>query len=92
MSGLYANAFGPGMAISPATPVEALLPFADRLDILLIMTVVPGRRTGAHALALVPALAHALALTRTHITLALTSHHTRTHLTLRTLTSHSHRT
>ena len=30
------------MAINPATPVEALLPFADRLDILLIMTVVPG--------------------------------------------------
>ena len=30
------------MAISPATPVEALLPYLAQLDMVLIMTVVPG--------------------------------------------------
>ena len=31
-----------GMAISPATPVEKLLPYLDKIDMALIMTVVPG--------------------------------------------------
>ena len=31
-----------GMAISPATPVEKLLPYLSQIDMALIMTVVPG--------------------------------------------------
>ncbi len=31
-----------GLAISPGTPVTALLPYAELLDIAMIMTVVPG--------------------------------------------------
>ena len=31
-----------GMSIKPATPVEAILPFLDRIDMLLVMTVEPG--------------------------------------------------
>ncbi len=31
-----------GVAISPATPVEKLYPYLDRIDMALIMTVVPG--------------------------------------------------
>jgi ribulose-phosphate 3-epimerase len=31
-----------GLAINPATPVEAVLPFLDQIDLLLCMTVVPG--------------------------------------------------
>ena len=31
-----------GLALNPATPFEAALPFLDRIDLLLCMTVVPG--------------------------------------------------
>jgi ribulose-phosphate 3-epimerase len=31
-----------GLAISPGTPVASLMPYADRLDIAMVMTVVPG--------------------------------------------------
>jgi ribulose-phosphate 3-epimerase len=31
-----------GLALNPATPLEAALPFLDQLDLLLCMTVVPG--------------------------------------------------
>lgn len=31
-----------GLAISPATPVEAILPYLRELDMVLVMTVVPG--------------------------------------------------
>jgi ribulose-phosphate 3-epimerase len=31
-----------GIAISPATPIEKLLPYLDKIDMALIMTVVPG--------------------------------------------------
>ncbi|ODV81280.1 putative ribulose-phosphate 3-epimerase [Suhomyces tanzawaensis NRRL Y-17324] len=31
-----------GCAVKPGTPVDALLPFADKLDLALIMTVEPG--------------------------------------------------
>lgn len=31
-----------GLSIKPATPVEAVLPFIDRIDMLLVMTVEPG--------------------------------------------------
>jgi ribulose-phosphate 3-epimerase len=32
-----------GMTISPDTPVEAILTYADQLDLALIMTVYPGK-------------------------------------------------
>ncbi len=32
----------PGIAIKPATPVSVVLPFMDRLHLLLVMTVEPG--------------------------------------------------
>ncbi len=31
-----------GLAINPATPLEKALPFLDQIDMLLVMTVVPG--------------------------------------------------
>lgn len=31
-----------GLALRPATPFEAVLPFLDQIDLLLVMTVVPG--------------------------------------------------
>ncbi len=31
-----------GLSIKPATPVEAVLPFIDKIDMLLVMTVEPG--------------------------------------------------
>lgn len=31
-----------GLALNPATPVEDVVPFLDRIDLLLCMTVVPG--------------------------------------------------
>jgi ribulose-phosphate 3-epimerase len=33
---------GAGLAINPATPLEAALPYLDKIDLLLCMTVVPG--------------------------------------------------
>jgi len=33
---------GAGLAINPATPLEDALPYLDQLDLLLVMTVVPG--------------------------------------------------
>ena len=31
-----------GLAVSPGTPIEAVLPFADDLDVVMVMTVEPG--------------------------------------------------
>ncbi len=33
---------GRGLALNPATPFEEVLPFLDQIDLLLVMTVVPG--------------------------------------------------
>jgi ribulose-phosphate 3-epimerase len=33
---------GPGLAVSPGTPVQAVADRADRLDVIMVMTVVPG--------------------------------------------------
>jgi ribulose-phosphate 3-epimerase len=33
---------GVGLTLNPATPVEKVEPFLDRIDLLLVMTVVPG--------------------------------------------------
>lgn len=40
---IKANKMKVGMTISPDTPVEALLQYADQLDLVLIMTVYPGK-------------------------------------------------
>jgi ribulose-phosphate 3-epimerase len=34
---------GAGLAINPETPADAVLPYLDSLDLLLVMTVHPGR-------------------------------------------------
>jgi ribulose-phosphate 3-epimerase len=31
-----------GLSLRPATPFEAVVPFLDQIDLLLVMTVVPG--------------------------------------------------
>jgi len=33
---------GCGLALNPATPIEAVIPFLSEIDLLLVMTVVPG--------------------------------------------------
>ena len=33
---------GVGLAVNPETPIEACLPWLDRIDLLLVMTVHPG--------------------------------------------------
>lgn len=40
---IKANDMKVGLSISPDTPVEALLEYADQIDLALIMTVYPGR-------------------------------------------------
>ncbi|MEO7118171.1 MAG: hypothetical protein ABIZ34_04285, partial [Candidatus Limnocylindrales bacterium] len=42
LTAIRAAGSGAGLAISPATPVEALLPFMSLLDAAMVMTVVPG--------------------------------------------------
>ena len=42
LSAIRAAGLKTGLALNPATPWEAALPFLDRLDLLLVMTVVPG--------------------------------------------------
>lgn len=37
-----AAGLGCGLALNPATPFEAVVPYLDRIDLLLVMTVVPG--------------------------------------------------
>jgi ribulose-phosphate 3-epimerase len=39
---IHAAGQGAGLAVSPATPVEALAARADRLDLIMVMTVEPG--------------------------------------------------
>ena len=39
---IRAAGLGCGLALNPATPFEAVLPWLDRIDLLLVMTVVPG--------------------------------------------------
>jgi ribulose-phosphate 3-epimerase len=37
-----AAGLGCGLALNPATPFETVVPFLDQIDLLLVMTVVPG--------------------------------------------------
>lgn len=42
LAGIRRAGLRAGLAISPPTPFEVVIPFADQFDILLVMTVVPG--------------------------------------------------
>ena len=42
ISRIKAHNLGASLSISPATPYEVLLPFIDKLDMVLVMTVEPG--------------------------------------------------
>jgi ribulose-phosphate 3-epimerase len=42
IAAIHAAGQGAGLAVSPATPVDAVAPWADQLDVIMIMTVVPG--------------------------------------------------
>ncbi len=42
LQGIRAAGLKAGLALNPATPIEAVLPFLDQIDLLLCMTVVPG--------------------------------------------------
>ncbi len=39
---IRANGVKPGIVVKPKTPAEAVLPFIDKCDMILVMTVVPG--------------------------------------------------
>jgi len=42
LSAIRAAGCQAGLALNPSTPFEAVLPFLDQIDLLLVMTVVPG--------------------------------------------------
>ena len=42
LSRIRAAWLGCGLALNPATPFEAVIPYLDQIDLLLVMTVVPG--------------------------------------------------
>ena len=48
---------GAGLAINPETPAERALPFLERIDLLLVMTVNPGRGGQAFMTDVLPKLA-----------------------------------
>lgn len=54
----------PGLAVSPGTPVEAVRPFIDALDVIMIMTVEPGFGGQRFLADAAPKLAEAVGLFR----------------------------
>ncbi|MDQ3447910.1 MAG: ribulose-phosphate 3-epimerase [Chloroflexota bacterium] len=42
LSAIQGAGCGPGLAVSPATPMDALRPYLDLLDAIMVMTVEPG--------------------------------------------------
>src|SRR5438132_13588603 len=42
LSGIHGAGARPGLALNPPTPLERAPPFADRMDLLLVMSVNPG--------------------------------------------------
>ncbi len=42
LAAIHERGRGAGLAIKPGTPLEAIEPYADRLDIVMVMTVEPG--------------------------------------------------
>jgi len=42
LSGIHGAGARPGLALNPPTPLERIRPFADRIDLLLVMSVNPG--------------------------------------------------
>ena len=53
-----------GLALNPATPVEAALPYLDQIDLLLCMTVVPGFGGQAFMEEVLPKIEHGGPLAR----------------------------
>ncbi len=47
----------PGLALNPETPAEAVLPYLESLDLLLVMTVHPGRGGQAFLSEVLPKMA-----------------------------------
>ena len=39
---IRANGVKPGIVVKPKTPAEAVLPFIDKVELILVMTVEPG--------------------------------------------------
>ena len=39
---IHSNGVAAGLSLKPATPASAVLPYLDRIDLLLVMTVEPG--------------------------------------------------
>ena len=53
-----------GLSLSPATPFQRVLAYLDRIDLLLVMTVVPGKGGQAFMPAMLPKIAAAAAARR----------------------------
>jgi ribulose-phosphate 3-epimerase len=53
---------GPGLAVSPGTPVQAVADRVDRLDVIMVMTVVPGWGGQGFMPEMAPKIAEARAL------------------------------
>jgi ribulose-phosphate 3-epimerase len=49
---------GAGLALNPETPAEAVLPYLEAIDLLLVMTVHPGRGGQAFLSEVLPKLSH----------------------------------
>jgi ribulose-phosphate 3-epimerase len=42
LEAIHGRGVGPGLAVSPGTPIEAVVPYVPLLDVVMIMTVEPG--------------------------------------------------
>jgi len=55
---IHACGRGAGLALNPETPAEAVLPYLDSIDLLLLMTVHPGQGGQAFLPEVLPKMAH----------------------------------
>ncbi len=63
---IQAGGAGAGLAVSPATPIEAVVPHLDHLDVIMVMTVVPGFGGQRFMTDAAPKLAEAVGLFHAH--------------------------